>query len=62
MVSLASFLDTKNEKLLSDTSGDGTGCDNMTGIIVQLNPRAKVSKRPHSDGDEAPEDKKPKVE
>lgn len=48
--------------LAPDTSGDGTGCDNMTGIIVQLNPRAKVSKRPHSDGDETPEDKKPKVE
>ena len=30
--------------LAPDTSGDGCGCDNMTGIIVQLNPRTKASK------------------
>ena len=34
-----------------DTSGDGSGCDNMTGIIVQLNERSKVNKRPNSDDD-----------
>lgn len=35
-----------------DTSGDGCGCDNMTGMIIQLNPRSKNSKRPRSDGDD----------
>ena len=38
--------------LAPDTSGDGCGCDNMTGMIIQLNPRSKNSKRPRSDGDD----------
>lgn len=42
--------------LAPDTSGDGVGCDNMTGIIVQLNPRSKTSKRPRSDGESDEED------
>lgn len=35
--------------LAPDTSGDGCGCDNMTGMIIQLNPKTKNSKRPRSD-------------
>jgi len=49
-----------------DTSGDGSGCDNMTGIIVQLNARCKVSKRPISIDNDSTEDsnngKRTKVE
>ena len=38
--------------LAPDTSGDGCGCDNMTGMIIQQNPRSKNSKRPRSDNDD----------
>jgi len=32
-----------------DSQGDGSGCDNMTCIVVQLRPRVAGSKRPTSD-------------
>ena len=39
--------------LAPDTQGDGTGCDNMTGIVVQLRPRNQtVNKRPRSSDEE----------
>lgn len=39
--------------LAPDTQGDGTGCDNMTCIVVQIKPRIEgVSKRPRSEDDE----------
>ena len=60
-----SYKDTKISDILEemfdhclapDTSGDGCGCDNMTGMIIQLKPRSKNSKRPRSDGDDDDDD------
>jgi len=48
--------------LAPDTSGDGCGCDNMTGMIIQLNPRSKNSKRPRSDGDDDDQEVDDKVD
>jgi len=45
-----------------DTSGDGSGCDNMTGIIVQLNERSKSNKRPNSIDNDVESGKKTKLE
>ena len=35
--------------MAADTSGDGSGCDNMTALVVRLRNRAQNSKRPRSD-------------
>ena len=48
--------------LAPDTSGDGGGCDNMTGMKIQLNPRSKNSKRPRSDGDDDDKDEDDNVD
>ena len=32
-----------------DTSGDGSGCDNMTAMVVHLKNKSQNSKRPRSD-------------
>jgi len=36
--------------LAPDTQGDGSGCDNMTCLVVQLRPRVSHSKRPETNG------------
>jgi protein phosphatase 1G len=50
--------------LSADTSGDGTGCDNMTAIIINISKMSSgVAKRRLSNSEERQEEsKKPKIE
>ena len=54
--------------LAPDTSGDGTGCDNMTCLIVRFKPDLKrkasdeSGSKAESKDEEEPSSKRPKVE